>query len=76
MLEKYNKCFMEIFGVSEELLNEKFKFGTGQWNSFAHMELIANLQDHFEILLSTDDITHFGNYENGKKILEKYGIVI
>lgn len=76
MLEKYNKCFMEIFGVGEELLNEEFKFGTGQWNSFAHMELIANLEDQFEILLSTDDITHFGNYENGKKILEKYGVAI
>lgn len=76
MLQEYNKCFMEVFGVKEEELSEEFKFGTGQWNSFAHMELIANLEDRFEIFLSTEDITHFGNYENGKKILEKYGVAI
>ena len=38
------------------------------------MELIAQLEDEFGIMLDTDDITHFGGYENGKKILSKYGI--
>ena len=76
MLSEYNKCFTEVFGVKEEVLNEEFKFGSGQWNSFAHMELIAKLEDQFEIFFSTEDITHFGNYENGKKILEKYNVII
>ena len=47
MLSEYNKCFTEVFGVKEEVLNEEFKFGSGQWNSFAHMELIAKLEDQF-----------------------------
>ena len=47
-----------------------------RWDSLAHMELIAQLEDVFGIMLETEDIIHFGGYENGKKILAKYGIEI
>lgn len=74
-LEKYNKIFCELFDVNESDLNENFRFGQAKgWDSLAHMELIANLEDSFGIMLDTEDITHFGNYANGKKLLSKYGI--
>ena len=74
-LQKYNSIFMNLFEVSEDVLNDTFNFGVAPgWDSLAHMELIAELEDEFDILLETDDITHFGGYENGKKILAKYGI--
>ena len=77
ILEKYNKIFCDLFDVNESDLNENFRFGQAKgWDSFAHMELIAQLEDEFEIMFETDDITHFGSYENGKKILAKYGIVL
>ena len=74
-LKKYNEIFMGLFDISEDKLNEDFKFGDESgWDSLAHMELIAQLEDAFEIMFETDDITHFGGYENGKKILSKYGV--
>ena len=74
-LEKYNSIFMTLFEVSEDQLDDTFNFGVAaNWNSFAHMELIAQLEDAFDIILRTEDITHFGGYENGKKIMAKYGI--
>ena len=76
-LEKYNSIFTGLFGVAEDALDDNFNFGTAPgWDSFAHMELMAQLEDEFEIMFETDDITHFGGYENGKKILSKYGIEI
>lgn len=75
--QKYDEIFMELFGVNESQLDDNFNFGKAPgWDSFAHMELIAQLEDTFEIMLETEDITHFGGYENGKKILAKYGIQI
>lgn len=75
--DTYKAIFMDVFGVDEKELGEAFNFGTAPgWDSFAHMELIAQLEDHFDILLDTEDITHFGGYENGKKILGKYGVII
>lgn len=74
-LQKYNKIFMSLFEVTEEQLNSEFNFGkVSGWDSLAHMELVAQLEDEFGILFETDDITHFGGYENGKKVLAKYGI--
>ena len=75
--EKYNSIFVDLFGVDESELGEDFTFGVAKgWDSFAHMELIAQLEDTFDIMRETDDIMHFGSYENGKRILSKYGIVI
>lgn len=75
-IEKYNAVFVSMFGVSEDELNDKFNFGVvSKWDSLAHMELIAKLEDEFNIIFDTEDITRFGGYENGKKILKnKYGI--
>ena len=76
-LEKYNDTYMSIFNVTEDALNEDFNFGTAPgWNSFAHMELIASLEDAFEIMFEVNDIMHFGGYENGKAILRRYGVDI
>jgi len=74
-LEKYNDCFTEIFKAQKEDLNDAFAFGMAPgWDSLAHMELIARLEDAFDIMLETEDLIHFGSYENGKKILVKYGV--
>lgn len=74
-LEKYNNIFSNIFDAKTENLNADFNFGAVPgWDSLAHLELIAQLEDEFEIMFETEDITHFGGYENGKKILEKYGV--
>ena len=74
-LKKYNEIFAGLFEVGEEQLDQNFNFGTAPgWDSLAHMELISRLEDAFDIMLETEDITHFGGYENGKRILSKYGI--
>lgn len=72
--EKYDKCFEEVFGENTMQPKGMMKFGEGNWNSLAHMELIASMEDTFGILMSTKDITHFGNYEEGRKILAGYGV--
>lgn len=76
-LQKYNEIFISLFDVDTDSLNENFNFGVAPgWDSLAHMELIAQIEDTFEIMLDTEDITHFGGYNNGIKILRKYGIDI
>ena len=76
-LKQYNQIFVTMFEVSEDELNSNFNFGiVPRWDSLAHMELIAQLEDVFGIMLETEDIIHFSGYENGKKILAKYGIEI
>ena len=76
-LEKYNKIFTEVLGVSEGVLNESFTFkDVPQWDSVAHLSLISELEDAFDVMFESEDILHYGSYENGKKILAKYGVEI
>ncbi len=76
-LEKYNHIFMDVLGVPESVLNEAFTFkDVPQWDSVAHLSLISELEDTFDIFFESEDILHYGSYENGKKILSKYGIAI
>ena len=76
-LEKYNRIFMDVLGVDESALNDSFTFdAVSQWDSVAHLSLISELEDAFDIMFESEDILHYGSYENGKKILQKYSVTV
>lgn len=76
-LEKYNKIFVEILNTNEAALNESFTFkDVPQWDSVAHLSLITELEDAFDVMFESEDILHYGSYENGKTILRRYGVDI
>ena len=73
--DKYKNIFMEIFSVDAEELNCNFNFkDVEKWDSLTHLTLISELEDAFDVMFETEDILHFGGYENGKKILARYGV--
>lgn len=74
-IKRYNKVFIEVFGCEESELTDEYTFANVEkWDSFAHLSLISELEDAFDVMFETDDILHFGGYENGKKILSRYGV--
>ena len=77
-LEKYNAAFVATFSISDgQLLGLKYQ-DIAAWDSVGHMNLIAALEDAFDIMMDTDDIIDFNSYEKGKEILAKadYGITM
>lgn len=76
-LDKYNKVFSTIFKMDADSFDHEFTFkAVEKWDSITHMSLIAELEDEFDIMIDTDDLLNYGSYENGKKILQKYGVDI
>lgn len=73
-LEKYNQAFMEIFGVSENDLETLEYQGIPEWDSVGHMQLIAMLEDTFDIMFDTDDIVDFNSYKKGIEFIKKYDV--
>ncbi len=74
-LSKYNRDFIEVFGILEGQLNSSLTYQSiDSWDSVGHMELIAKLESAFEIMIEMDDVIDFNSYEYGMKILNKYGI--
>ena len=76
-IEKYNKSFIEVFEISEETLAGLKYQDIAAWDSVGHMNLIAAIEDSFDVMFDTDDIIDFNSYEKGMEILSKpeYGIV-
>jgi acyl carrier protein len=73
--ERYNKAFIESFGIAEEALNHDLCYQSIEaWDSVGHMSLIATLEDEFEIEMEMDDIIDFSSYEKGMELVMKYGI--
>ncbi len=75
-VEKYNKTFMESFNIEEDKLKGLKYQDIVDWDSVGHMQLMAELEDEFEVELDIDDIVDFSSYEEGKNILLKYEVNI
>lgn len=73
-LKKYNKIFCDVFNIEEDVLPDLAYQGVKAWDSVGHMQLIAELEDAFDIMMDTDDIIDFSSYEKGKNILQKYDV--
>lgn len=71
-LEMYNNAFTESLGVSEGDLENLEYQAIPAWDSVGHMNLIAALEDAFDIMMDTDDIIDFSSYQKGKEIMAKY----
>ncbi len=75
-LKKYNEIFMKVFSVEEKALEELEYQGIDEWDSVGHMELIAELEDGFDIMMDTDDIIDFSSYKKGIELLKKYQVEV
>ena len=77
-LELYNKAFLDVFGITEDMLPGLKYQAIDAWDSVGHMGLIAAIEDTFDIMFDTRDIIEFSSYERGKELLakEEYGIDI
>lgn len=73
--KKYNKVFTTLFNINDNQLNQDFTFNKIEnWDSIAHLSLITELEDTFNVMFEIEDILSFASYENGMRILEKYEI--
>ena len=75
--KKYDAIFMEVLMLEAEQLNEELRYqSVSTWDSVAHMNIVAELEDEFDIELEMDDIIDFGTYLTGLETMKKYGVEI
>ena len=75
--DNYDRVFIESFDLDEKKLNDKLEYNSiKSWDSIGHMQMIAELEDTFEIEFEMDDIINFSSYDKGIEILVKYGVEV
>lgn len=75
-LEEYVQIFREVLGLEYE----SDIFGAvcediEEWDSYTHMELIAAIEEKFQIRFEGEDVLKFVSFDDGLVILREKGAV-
>ncbi|ALP43624.1 acyl carrier protein [Aeromonas schubertii] len=71
------QVFATALGIDADQVTDALTYSTiPQWDSVAHMGLIAQLEDAYGILLDTDDIIDMSSVAKARAILAKYGVAL
>jgi acyl carrier protein len=74
-LETYREVFKECFQFDGDV--DKLEYQQiDEWDSVAHMQLMAMLEEEFNIELDIDDVIDFSSFKVGIDILKKYDLAI
>ena len=74
-LEKYNEVLKGCLRLEDDELNENLMYNRHRnWDSVSHIDMIAELEETFDVQFSTLEIMQFSTYNKGIEILEKLGV--
>jgi acyl carrier protein len=74
-MAKLKNAFVNVLGVSPDGDFESVAYGqTPGWDSIAHMNLIAEIEMAFDIMLPTDDVIGMSSFQKAKEIVARSGI--
>jgi acyl carrier protein len=71
------RAFASALSVPESptLLSAEYR-GIPQWDSLAHMRLVAEIERVFDIMLDTEDVIGMSSFPKAVEILAKHGVDI
>lgn len=75
--ERLKRCFADALGLPADQITDSLTYNTiKQWDSVAHMALVAALESEFNIMLDTDEILAMSSVAVARDILRKHGLVL
>ena len=73
MENKLKSIFAESLDIAETLITDSLRYAEiPQWDSVAHMALIAAIEEGFDIMIDTEDVIDMSSFEKAKQIVTKY----
>ena len=71
--EKLRQIFADSLGIGIEKVVDSLEYNSiSEWDSIAHMALIASIDKSFDIMLDTDDVIDMSSFGIAKELLKKY----
>lgn len=73
--EKLRQIFAEALEIDKKRVVDSLEYNSvPQWDSVAHMSLVAAIDNAFDTMLETDDVIDMSSFGKAKEILKKYGV--
>lgn len=73
--QKLREIFAEALQINIEQVTDGLTYNSiPEWDSIAHMTLIAEIDNAFDTMLDTDDVLDMSSFAKAKEILAKYDV--
>ena len=67
------ETFSRVLGLQAERITDDLRYATiPEWDSIAHMSVIAALEDAFGIMIEMDDVIDMSSVGKAREIIAKY----
>jgi acyl carrier protein len=74
---KLQAAFSEALGLPAGTEYEGLTYrGIKQWDSVAHMQLVAAIEAAFDLMLETEDVLGMSSYPKAQEIVRKHGVAL
>lgn len=72
---RLHNIFVDCLEIKPSLVKDELTYNSiPEWDSVAHMALVAEIEDQFDIMLDTDDVLDMNSFAKAKEILKRYEI--
>ncbi len=73
--QRLREIFAESLAIPLDKVVDTLTFNTiPEWDSVAHMALVAAIEDAFGIMIDTDDVIDMSSFAKAREIVTKYGV--
>ncbi|HET9646423.1 MAG TPA: acyl carrier protein, partial [Burkholderiaceae bacterium] len=73
--EKLRTAFATALGISVDRVVDELSYeGIPEWDSVAHMALVAEIEGAFDVMLDTDDILALSSVAVARNILSRHAV--
>lgn len=73
--DRLKKVFTDVLGISPDTDWDALKYrGVEQWDSVAHMQLVGEIEETFDVMLETGDVLAMSSFTEAVKILERHEV--
>jgi acyl carrier protein len=74
-IDRLKAAFAESLGIPVAAITDELGYNRiPQWDSVAHMALVAAIEQEFDILIDTDDVVDMSSFAKAREIVAKYGV--
>jgi len=73
MEEKLRQIFAASLSIKTDEVQDDLKYATiPQWDSVAHMALVAAIEEGFDIMIDAEDVIDMSSFAKAKEIISKH----
>ena len=76
-LDRLRSAFRSALGLPEDVDVDGLEYrGIEQWDSLAHLQLVAEIEDAFDVMIDTDEVIDLSSFDKAVEILGKHDVAL